>query len=164
MRVREIGALAGCAACVLLAGLPAAAIDDVTGTYTGKLSCRQMLAGAASKSKQEITVLVIAGKGGGISLEIDAGATTIADAVVAFLVEDAAKADRGTLTGPECSLSAGNREGATVYADVVIKPGSEQGKLKGTLIGMDDVGGLAKVCSFTAKRTSTAAPPIIPCT
>lgn len=163
MRIREIGALVGCAAWALLLGQPAAAIDDVTGTYTGKLSCRQILAGAASKSKQDVSVEIIEGKGGGISLDITAGATVIAQAVVAFLVEDAAKAERGTITGPECGLGVVSREGATVHADLTIKAGSENGKLKGTLIGMDDEAGLARICTFTAKRTSTAEPTVIFC-
>ena len=163
MRIREIGAFAGCAAFALLVGLPAAAIDDVTGTYTGKLSCRDILAGAASKSKQDVSVLVLEGKGGGVALDITAGATTIAQAVVAFLVEDAAKADRGTITGPECGLDVVSRLGATVHAEVTIKAGSENGKLKGTLIGMDDESGLARICTFTAKRTSTADPTVVFC-
>jgi hypothetical protein len=42
--------------------------------------------------------------------------------------------------------------------------GSEKGKLRGTLIDMDDDGGgLARVCTFTAKRTSTAIPVVSYC-
>jgi hypothetical protein len=63
MGIRKLGALASCGALALLAGLPAAAIDDVTGAYAGKLSCRQILAGAASKSKQDVTVNVVESRG-----------------------------------------------------------------------------------------------------
>jgi hypothetical protein len=45
----------------------------------------------------------------------------------------------------------------------VIKAASEKDKLKGTVIVMDDGDGLAKICSFSAKRTSMEPPPVTYC-
>jgi energy-converting hydrogenase Eha subunit B len=71
--------------------------------------------------------------------------------------------DRGKLTGVQCGLSFSNYVGGAVHADVVIKPGSEGGTLKGTLIDLDEAGFVAALCSFTAKRISTADPGPSPC-
>ena len=89
--------------------------------------------------------------------------TPIATALLGFLAEDAAKTDRARIAAIECGYDFLDKEGATFHAEVVIKAGSEKGSLKGTLLDMDDAVGLAGVCTFKAKRTSTAVPDVTLC-
>jgi|GEM_PF-4594105 len=148
-------ALVGIAALALAA--PAEAIDDVTGTYEGTITCREIAGGVAAKTKRDVVVEVVEGKAPFASVDVTADGTPIATAVLGLLAEDAAKSDRGKVAGIECGFDFLDREGATFHADVLIEPGSEKGTLKGTLLDMDDELGIAAICTFKAKRTSTKA-------
>lgn len=141
------------AASFALAGAPAAAVDDVTGTYEGKMTCNEIADGFPGKSKRDVTVAVIE-EMGEIILDILAGEDEVGTALRGFVADDSAKAKRGKLTALQCGLSVGNRNGAVIHADVRIKPGSEKGKLKGTVILMETATGTAALCKISAKRTT----------
>ena len=138
---------------------PAAAIDSVTGTYEGKMTCRQISNGATTKEKQDVTVDVFEGVSNFVGLDVGTASTKIG----AVLVEDTEKSDRAKVVGVECGVTYLNTLGGALHADVVIKPGSDKGTMKGTLIVMDEFAPLGSLCTFTAKRTSTAEPVVDPC-
>jgi hypothetical protein len=138
---------------------PAAAIDSVTGTYEGKMTCRQISTGATTKAKTDVTVDVFEGLSNFVGDDVGTASTAIG----AVLVEDTAKTDRAKLVGVECGVTYLNTVGGALHADIVIKPGSDKGTIKGTLIVMDENAPLGSLCTFTAKRTSTAEPDIDPC-
>ena len=160
---RRLAALAGIAAFALGHATAAAAIDNVTGTYEGKVTCQKIEGGVASKTKADVVVEVEEGKGGFASADVIVDGTPIATALLGFLAEDAAKTDRARIAAIECGFDFFDKEGATFHAEIAIKAGSEKGSLKGTLLDMDDAVGLAGVCTFKAKRTSTAVPDVTLC-
>jgi hypothetical protein len=155
-RFVAIGALA------LLCGPPAAAIDVASGTWEGKMTCRQVAGGVAAKTKQDVTI-TIGEDMGDVGVDVHAGMTPIATAIGGFLAEDGAKPNKAKLVGVECGLSWNQQSGATIHADVTIPPGSPKGTLKGTLTLMDIATTTAMQCSFSAKRTSTVVGMLSPC-
>jgi hypothetical protein len=157
--MKRIATLVACAAVALAAAAPAAAIDDVTGTYEGKLTCRQISNGTATKVKQDVVVGLDEGKGGFVAVDVG----SLATAIGGILVEDTAKTDRAKIVGVECGVTYLNTVGGALHADLVIKPGSDKGTVKGTLVVMDEAVPLGSLCTFTAKRTSTTPPKLDLC-
>lgn len=144
----------------LLAGAPSAALDLTVGAYQGKATCRQIVSGAASKTKHDVTLSISEG-GAGLVLQMTGTAEFAATGTVnAVLAEDAEKTDRGAFNGFACDNNGAN--GTTVHADVVIKS-SGKATLKGTVLRSDAATSDVRICTFTAKRTSISAPPVIPC-
>lgn len=156
MRMASIVAFS---AFVLAAASPAGAIDAVTGTYEGKMTCRQIATGETTKLKQDVVVDIFEGTSNFVGLDVG----DVSNAIGGVLVEDTAKPDRAKLVGVECGLTYLNTVGGVLHADVVIKPGSDKGTMKGTLIVMDEFAPLGSLCTFTVKRTSTAEPVVEPC-
>ena len=155
-RFGAIGALA------LLCAAPGAAIDSVSGTWEGKLTCREVAGGVASKTKQDVTVR-IGEDMGNVGVDVHSGMTPIATAIGGFLAEDGAKQNKAKLVGIECGLSWNQQSGGAIQADVTIPPGSTKGTLKGTLTLMDSATTRAAQCTFSAKRTSTVVGQLSPC-
>ena len=159
MKAREWGILV--LGTIGLGAAPAIALDTVAGTYEGKATCRQIVAGAASKSKHDVVMNVL-NPGATLSLQItgsaDFAATGTVDGTVAA---DAAKADRGAFTGFACGGSGVN--GIAVHGDVVVKS-TGKASVKGTIVQADEATDAVRICTFSAKRTSINAPPVIPCT
>jgi hypothetical protein len=157
MDFRRFGTLAAVAALALAVAAPALALDTLTGTYTGKMSCKGYANQAPTKSKQDITIDVIDSKG--FVLQVRAGATDVGTAVFAFKIEDAVKTDRGTFAGVDCTLTSISGDGIALRGDAVVKPGNGKATLKGSLTRQDvDGDGLVEHCTFSVKRTSTTAP------
>ncbi|HVH07791.1 MAG TPA: hypothetical protein VNE71_17495 [Myxococcota bacterium] len=151
----------------VLAGLvmaaPAVAIESINGTYEGKVRCRENAAGTLAKTKQDL-LLRIVGDAGIFNLDVVASGELYAALVAGTIVEHAGKPDRATLAGVDCELSAASGIGSALHAEIAIKPGSEQGTVKGTLLRLSgDGGATSELCTFTAKRTSTALPSISAC-
>jgi hypothetical protein len=146
-------------ASILAAASPAGAIDTVTGTYEGKMTCRQIAGGETAKVKQDVVVDVFEGVSNFVGLDVG----DVSNAIGGVLVEDTAKPDRAKLVGVECGVTYLNTVGGVLHADVVIKSGSDKGTMKGTLIVMDEFAPLGSLCTFTVKRTSTAEPMVEPC-
>jgi hypothetical protein len=159
MKAREWGILA--LGAIALGAAPASALDTVAGTYEGKATCRQIVAGAASKSKHDVVMSVV-NPGATLSLQItgsaDFAATGTVDGTVAG---DAAKPDRGAFTGFACGGSGVN--GIAVHGDVVVKS-TGRASVKGTILQADEPTDAVRICTFAVKRTAINAPPVIPCT
>lgn len=144
----------GFVASLALVGVPAAAIDDVTGIYEGKLTCQQIAEGFPGKTKRD-AIVTVSEEMGAIALDIHAGGEPVATALRGFVADDSAKAKHGKITAVECGLSVASKNGAVIHADVTIKPGSEKGKLKATVILMEPATQTAALCRISAKRTTT---------
>jgi hypothetical protein len=157
----KLGRIGTIAAAAVLAAAPASAIDLLTGTYTGKMSCKGQSGIEATKSKSDITIDVVEGMG--VLLQVKQGPILLAEVVEALVLESMAKPDRAKLGGLSCLLEAGQLSGIAFQADAVIKEGSEKGTLKGSLIRYESGASIVDVCTFSAKRTSTAAPVLAAC-
>lgn len=147
----------------LAVGLPAAALDNLSGTYEGKLRCRQTVAGVTTKSKQAAVVLVDQDMDGSLALDVSASGVPLAGVIFGRVVPDATRPNRGSLAAVECGLDVLSELGAMIHADAVVKPGSAKGSLKGTLIDLDASGSTVRLCTFKVKRTSTVTPPMSLC-
>jgi hypothetical protein len=144
----------------VLAAAPAGALDTPVGTYLGKTTCRQIVGGVASKTKHEVT-LNIAESAAGITFQMTGTAEFAATGTVeAVLAEDAEKTDRGAFNGYSCDTNS--PDGNAVYGDVVIKS-SGKATIKGTVLRSIDATDDVRICTFSAKRTSVSAPPVVPC-
>jgi hypothetical protein len=146
------------------AAAPAGAIDSMVGSYAGKLSCKGYAGGAATKSKQDATVVIGETKGGAL-MRISAGGAPLGETIFVFALADATKTDRAKLQGLDCPSTVGSGHNLAMEGDIVIKPGSEKGTLKGSLIRREAGGmpAVIDVCTFTVKRTSTELPEVPVC-
>jgi hypothetical protein len=148
------------AASALVLSAPAQAIESISGTYAGKISCKGYSGTQASKSKNDVTIEVLDSKL--LLIRVTVGAEQIGSTINSFMLEDSNKTDRGKVVGVDCSLGWPTIAGVSLEADAVVKAGSEKGTLKGTLTESDPMGTI-DVCSFSVKRTATTAPEIPPC-
>jgi hypothetical protein len=154
-----LSALAGAALAAICAS-PAAALDDATGTYTGKMKCEYLDAGNPLKEKHNVTVrLVEDGNGERLGLDTDGG--TFVSTTIGQVIDSTDKPDRGKYSGLSCTLNPVSLNGSSVHADLTIKPGSEKGSIKGTVhVHQPETAGF---CTFSAKRTATVAPSVFLC-
>ena len=137
---------------------PVSALESTTGIYEGPLKCTGLASGAPSKLKRDFAVVIRVDGSGNVVMQVNANPSFLSDVLGGFVAEDSAKADRGTITATACSLNYSTRNGQTVYLDVVVKPGGAKASVKGTLIDLSVGDGEARICTFTAKRTSTDPP------
>ena len=152
------------AAAGLVLGLssPAGAIDNLTGSWTGKLSCKGYAGGAPSKTKHDVAISVVQTKGA--RLRFTADGVALGDTVLLYLIADEAKADRAKIQGLDCVSNFESGVSLAMEADVAIKPGTEKGTMKGSLIRRDATGvGVIAVCTYTVKRVSTELPEVPTC-
>ena len=157
MRPRVFGFLALTAALVL-SGAPVRALESLSGTWTGKLSCKGSAAGNATKSKRDLTLRIFDDEG--VQMTVSADGALIGEPVRVFLAEDAEKTDRGRFAGVSCDLDAFSLQGLSIAADAVVKAGSGKGSLKGTLYRVSPMGVVLDDCTFSAKRTDALPPKI----
>jgi hypothetical protein len=157
MKIRSLGLLS-IAAVFAFSSAPARALDSLSGTWTGKLSCKGSLAGNATKSKRDLVVRIVDGEG--VQMALSADGVSMGETVRVFHAEDAEKTDRAKLAGVSCDLQASSLEGLSLSADAVIKPGSAKGSLKGSLYTVEPMGGALDDCTFSAKRTDVTTPKI----
>ena len=149
--------LAGLAAAALIAaGAPAQAIDDLTGTYTGKLACRTYEPGAKpARSKRDVTVAVVdIAQDPLVYLRISAGTEPIGGTIHVSRYPDV-KPDRVKLAGADCTFDVYSQEGVAFQAEMVIPSGSAKGTLKGTLSRQTPTPPTLEICTLSAKRTAT---------
>jgi hypothetical protein len=161
MNVRSLGSIVAALGLGLGVAGSAGAAEILTGTYEEKLNCKGLVAGAASKTKRDITMQVLEGKGFA-GIRIQAGATPIADPLRAFVMDDTGKADRAKVFGVDCDMDLVSLQNLTLIADAVAKEGSDKATLKGTLTDTTDRNQILE-CTFSVKRTSAADPKIELC-
>jgi hypothetical protein len=138
------------AAVLCLGSAPAAGVEDLTGTYTGKLACRQIGDGNTFKAKRDVELVLEDLGNGQVNFSQNPGSGQ------AVLFTETAKPDRGVLTGVACSLAATSFDGSAFRLDVKTKAGDDAVTLKGTLLFVEDTSGSSGVCQIVLKRTSTA--------
>ena len=158
MKLRLSG-LAGLVGLTLLAGSPARAVENLTGTYEGKLKCNGTDGGITSKVKQDVTVEVLDSGASGLTFDI----VSVQDTIVSFVVADSKKPEKGVLAGASCSYDATNLTGAVVRLDVSSKAGSDKAELKGTVLFSNSADDSTAECTLEAKRVSTAEPSVNLC-
>jgi hypothetical protein len=157
MRDAVLASLA--AAALIGTGAPARAIDNLTGTYTGKLACRTYEPGEKpAKSKRDVTIEVVDNAQDPlVYLRISAGVAPIGETIHVSRYPDA-KPDRVKLAGADCSFDVYSQTGVALQAEAAIPSGSEKGTLKGTLSRQTEAPPALEICTFSAKRTATEPP------
>jgi hypothetical protein len=155
MNFRMLGALS-VAAGLTLAGAPALALDDTSGTWEGKISCKGSNQGVATKTKGDLVLQVDEGKG--IIVRMTVNGTPFGIATLATTIDDTTKLDRGRMAGLDCESQVFTFVHQVLAAEVVIKPGTEKGTMKGSVNALDGAAGTVDVCTFNAKRTSAVHP------
>ena len=158
----KIKQLAVFAAVALATASPAQAIDNMTGLYNGKMSCKGNQDGVPTKSKGLASVSVL--EDTTIRLLVTLDGVLLGGPVNVFRLTEDAKPDRAKIQGLDCPSSTSSTASLTVVGDVAIKAGTEKGTIKGTLIRRNQGDpSLIEACTFTVKRTSTELPEVVPC-
>jgi hypothetical protein len=141
------------------APLSAAALDDLTGTYEGKMSCDSTSASGNSRSSFDTALFLDDANDGTVFIYVNnAGLFFFAE-----IVEPDEAPDAGRLGGPSCGFTFGEG-GALLQAAVRSKAGADKASLRGQLL-IDPVGGSGlSSCSFSVRRTTREIPaPIMAC-
>lgn len=158
MKLRFSG-LAWLAGLALLAGQAAHAVENLTGTYEGKLKCNGTDGGITSKVKQDVTVEVLDSGASGLTFDI----VSVQDTIVSFVVADGKKPQKGILAGASCAYSVASLAGAVVRLEVSSKAGSDKADLKGTVLFSNAMDDATSECTLDVKRVSTAEPSVNLC-
>ena len=140
-----------CLAALALASGPAHALDDLTGTYEGSLSCESTNTVTTERVTQDATLYLDDANDGNAFAYLNNSGLTFRLGVLSPSSPDA-----GALGGPSCSISP-DTGGYVLQASVKAKAGSEKASLRGELIATN-VGAsshLVQVCRLSLKRTST---------
>ena len=148
-----------CAGLALLLGAPARAVEDLSGTYEGKLRCATTTAGLTTKTKQDVSVEVVDSGTHGVLFEV----VTVEDRIVGLVIEDAQKAEDGILPAASCDYEAFEQVGVVARLAVHTKAGTEKASLKGALLRSNIDTATSSSCTLDVKRVSTVVPEIEPC-
>lgn len=151
--------LGACAGLALLLGAPARAIENLSGTYEGKLRCETTTAGITSKSKQDVTVEVVDSGSSRVTFEV----IGVEDRIIGLVIEDAKKAEHGILPAASCDYESFQQAGLVARLAVRTKAGTEKASLKGTLLRSDIDTAISSRCTLDVKRVSALVPDIEPC-
>ena len=141
------------AALLLLAAHPAGALEDLSGTWQGKISCDVIDGGFVTHISAEATVYMDDGGTGSVGVSVQ----TVGNFFGRYGV-DVGDADHAVVQGASCGFDEADVEGAVLHADVKTKAGSTKASFSGTLIVLDGPGGSTSRCDLKLKRTSLQAP------
>jgi hypothetical protein len=140
-------------------GVPAHAIDSLTGVWEGKFTCDATSDTATSRSKADATFrFVDAGTGAGTA----AINNLFVNPIPITIVSGADKPDRARVAGVGCGFNP-DVGGLVLEASVKIKPGSEKGTMTGAVLTYNGALHTVTVCRFKVKRTAIKAPKIGAC-
>lgn len=142
----QVGALA---ALLLLAAEPAAALENLTGTWQGKLTCDAIDGGFVSQFSADATLYVQDVGAGVIGLMLQSVVTFFGRYGV-----DADDSDHAVVQGASCDFDEEDVEGAVIRLDAKTKAGSTKASLTGTVILLDGPGGATTQCELKVKRTA----------
>jgi hypothetical protein len=144
---------------ILALALPAAALDDLTGTYQGKLTCDSTNATENFRSSMDTAFYVDDANDGSAFVYIN-------NTLIVFRVaiaEPSETPDTGRFGGPSCgfTFAAG---GSLLHGAVRSKEGEDKASLRGVFV-LNPLGGPALTsCSYSVRRTSRSIPdPITAC-
>jgi hypothetical protein len=146
---------------IALSASPAGALDDLTGQYSGKLTCDATSNFENLHSSIETTLFLDDGGAGTAYVYINNSGLFFKTSVVS--TPD--KPDKGRVGGGDCDVSPANG-GSFIQAVVKSKAGSDQASLKGEFVtlGVGASPHIVQVCRFNLKRTTTTlALPITSC-
>lgn len=146
-------------ACAALDAAPAAAIGNLTGSYSGSMSCESTTDVESSRSKLPAGFYVDDNGGGNVFIYVNNTLQTFRTAVVA-----PGGADQGQLGGPACAIAPATG-GWTIRAAVKAKPGSTSASMKGELaiFGVGASPHSVQLCRFSVRRVSTDDPNLTAC-
>jgi hypothetical protein len=151
------GKLALTLALAALAASPAAALENLTGTWEGRWRCTGLANGAPLNSAEPVT-MEVTHDGDGIVLVMNGGM----ELIYGFVVSDTGRPSAGIITGVSCGTINIDIVGSTSMAHFAVKTkaGDVKASMKGDLLLMGrGAGGYARRCAFTAKRVD-ATPPL----
>lgn len=147
-----------CVGLALGAAAPAGAVENLTGTYEGKLRCRSIASGVTDKTTIPVTVEV-----GHQNDLVTIDLAGLVEAIQGYVVSAQDKPQNGVVAAASCGFDSQNLDGAVLHAEVRTKPGSEKASIQGTLIRTHPVEYQVELCSFRVKRVSTVPPNLTPC-
>ena len=130
----------------LLAAAPAAAVENLTGTWYGRWKCTGIPdvrpAKPAVPSGVEMTVI---DDGAGVVLNLGFY-------IYGYVVPHASKPSTGIFTGTSCGNINTDGVGHMAHFEVKTKPGDVKATMRGELLSMHRELGHARRCKFTATR------------
>jgi len=141
-----------------LLAAPAGALESASGSYEGKLVCKELDGGQRDKTKQEVTLGVFDDGAGEVLMQLGSLGT-----FAGFLLTDTKKPETGTLSAVNCTLDETGLAGAALHAEVKVKAGSDKASLKGTVVQMDLPGEAAALCQLKVERVSPIPPKLPVC-
>jgi uncharacterized protein (DUF427 family) len=139
---------------LLLAARPAAALDDLTGSWAGRVSCEVINDGTRTSTKSVSLVGIDDAGTGSVALSIDG------IDFIGRIETDEARPDEGVLFATSCDFDSGNQVGAVIHGDVKTKPGSVKASLTGTVLLMNGPSGFAERCELKLQRLDLVEPTI----
>jgi len=145
--------VAALALLVLLGARPAAALESLTGTWEGKISCDAIDGGTVAHFSAPATVYFDDGGAGLMGIGIQTSTNFFARYVV-----DAARPDQAVIQASSCDFDTDTVEGTVLRGEVKTKAGSTSASFSGTLIVLDGPGATTTECTLKLKRVSLAAP------
>lgn len=154
-------------ACVLVFSVaPAAAqVPDLTGTWTGRWSCKSF-DGTKFNEKNKASTLRITQSGGVLAAHIDGPLDPQFFYNGAVIADDKKPDEKGEVVMNQCGTDnlpvAGSTESEIVRAQVKTKLNSPKASFKGTSVFEND-GPTVGTCRYSFKRLDTADPGIAAC-
>jgi hypothetical protein len=155
----HLSLLGVCAGLALQLAAPARALENLSGTYAGKLRCTTTAGGITSKTRQEVSVEVLDEGLRGVTFEV----VTLEDRIVGLVIEDALKAESGILPATSCDYEAFDQVGLVARLAVQTKAGTEQARLKGSLLRSNIDTATSSSCTLDVRRVSAEVPELEPC-
>jgi len=147
------------AALALLLGLgaaPARALENLAGSWAGKMSCDGFDNGVPGHSSGPIQFELDDGGNGSVGFSVPAVGTFFGRVLV-----DVAHPDRAVVQGAQCGFDEANVDGAVLRGEVRTKAGDVKATLAGTLILLDGPGESSTICEFKLTRVDLQAPTIV---
>ena len=144
--------VAALALCVLLGPRPAAALESLTGTWEGTISCESIDNGFRAQINAPATVEIDDGGSGGLGLVLP----TVGNMLGSYLV-DAEHPERAVLQVTTCELTPIQAAGAVMHGEFKTKAGSVKATFAGTLIVLDGPGESTSLCELKLKRIDTSS-------
>jgi hypothetical protein len=138
-----------------LAASPAAALDDLTGTWSGSLTCDGATPSLFTRSKSELVIQIDDDPSGTAYVSIGDGTYRVA------VIPHPDVPAKGRIAGPTCTYSPATG-GRVLDLAVKAKDGSGTGTMRGTLMVVALNQPLTNLCKVKVKRVSTAIPTPIP--